>query len=90
MNTWQADPNLQFAHSWWRQINLAYVPTQSTPLLEVFAENLLAKFRKSGHNIHDQPDHDTEVVLTTAKFNEPIRWRDAMIFNARRRFNLDH
>ena len=90
MNTWQADPNLQFAHSWWRQINLAYVPTQSTPLLEVFAENLLAKFRKSGHNIHDQPDHDTEVVLTTAQFNEPIRWREAMIFNARRRFKLDH
>lgn len=90
MKTWQADPNLQFAHSWWRQINLAYVPTQATPLLDEFSENLLEKFRKSGHNIYDQPDRDTEVVLTTAQFNEPIRWRDAMIFNARRRFNLDH
>ena len=90
MNTWQADPNLQFAHSWWRQINLAYVPAQSTPLLEVFAENLLDKFRKSDHLVYDQPGQDTEVVITTAQFNEPIRWREAMIFNARRRFKLDH
>ena len=90
MNTWQADPNLQFAHSWWRQMNLAYVPAQSTPLLEVFAENLLGKFRKSGHVVYDQPGQDTEVVITTAQFNEPIRWREAMIFNARRRFKIDH
>ena len=90
MNTWQADPNLQFAHSWWRQINLAYVPTQSTPLLEVFVETLLDKFRKSGHLVYDQPVNDTEVVITTAQFNEPLRWREAMIFNARRRFKLDH
>ena len=90
MNTWQPDPNLQFAHSWWRQIHLAYVPGQTTPLLDEFTENLLAQLRKSGHQVYDQPGPATEVVLTTAQFNEPTRWRDAMIFNARRRFKLDH
>ena len=90
MNTWQADPNLQFAHSWWRQIHLAYVPAQTTPLLDEFTKNLLDKFRQSGHKVYDQPGPNTEVVITTAQFNEPLRWRDAMIFNARRRFKIDH
>ena len=73
MNTWQADPKLQFAHSWWRQIHLAYVPAQTTPLLDEFTKNLLDKFRQFGHKVYDQPGHDTEVLLTTAQFNEPIQ-----------------
>jgi hypothetical protein len=90
MNIWQVDPKLQFAHSWWRQIHLAYVPEITSPLLDEFADNLLEKFHDSGHKVYDQPSPGTELVITTAQFNVPIRWRDAMIFNARRRFNLEH
>jgi hypothetical protein len=90
MKTWQVDPNLQYAHPWWRQISLAYVPAETTPLIDEFVENLLDKFREFGHQVYDQPSQDTEVFITTAQFNRPIRWRDALIFNARRRFKLEH
>ncbi len=90
MNTIQPEPNLQIAHTWWRKIKLSYVPDQESPLLEDFTENLLDRFRNAGHNVYDQPGPGTEVLMTTSQFNQPIRWRDAMIFNARRRFNLDH
>jgi hypothetical protein len=90
MNAIQSEPNVRTAHSWWRKISLAYVPAQESPLLDDFAENLLHQFRQSGHTVYDQPGPDTEVLITTSQFNQPIRWRDAMIFTARRQFNLDH
>ena len=86
MNTIQPEPNLQIAHTWWRKITLSYVPAQESPLLEDFVENLLDRFRIAGHNVFDEPGPDTEVLLTTSQFNQPIRWRDALIFTARRRF----
>lgn len=90
MNTIQSESNVRIAHSWWRKISLAYVPAEDSPMLENFARNLLDKFRQAGHAVYDEPSADTEVLLTTAKFNEPIRWRDAMIFTARRKYKLDH
>jgi hypothetical protein len=90
MNTIQSESNVRIAHSWWRTISLAYVPAEDSPMLENFARNLLDKFRQAGHAVYDEPSADTEVLLTTAKFNKPIRWRDAMIFTARRKYKLDH
>jgi hypothetical protein len=90
MDTMQPEPDLRISHSWWRKISLSYVPNQPTPLLDNFVENLLNRFRQTGHIVHDEPGPDTEVLLTTSQFNQPVRWRDALIFNARRRFNLDH
>jgi hypothetical protein len=90
MNTIQSEPNIRIAHSWWKKISLSYVPAEDSPLLEDFTIKLLDKFRQAGHAVYDEPGPDTEVLLTTSKFNEPVRWRDAMIFTARRRFKLDH
>lgn len=90
MNTTQADSKLQISHSFWRQISLTYVPAQTSPLIDTFAENLLEQFRESGHTVSEQPDSNTDIILTTAQFNQPIRWRDALIFNVRRRFNIKH
>ena len=81
MSTWQADQSIKFAHSWWRQIRLSYVPAQTSPLIDEFISQLLEKFRQSGHEVYDQPQVGTDVLFTTAQFNEPIRWREAMIFN---------
>jgi len=90
MNTWQADSKLQISHTFWRQISLTYVPAQTSPLIDTFAENLIEQLRESGHTVSEQPVADTDIILTTAQFNQPIRWRDALIFNVRRRFNIKH
>ena len=90
MNTIQSESSLRIGHSWWKKISLSYVPAEESPLLDDVAQNLLSKFRQAGHTVYDVPRPDTEVLLTTSKFNKPVRWRDAMIFNARRRFKLEH
>ena len=90
MTTMQHEPSLEIAHSWWRKISLSYVPAEESLLISEFATNLLESFKKAGHTVSDTPNPDTEVLLTTAKFNQPVRWREAMIFTARRQFNLEH
>ena len=90
MKTIQSESSLRIGHSWWKKISLSYVPAEESPLLDDVAQNLLNKFRQAGHTVYDVPRPDTEVLLTTSKFNKPVRWRDAMIFNARRRFKLEH
>ena len=89
MNTIPGESTAQIAHSWWHKIRLAYVPQIESPLLNTFVENLLEQFRQTGHVVDDLPNPKTDVIVTTSQFNEPIRWRDAMIFNVRRRFKLD-
>ena len=89
MNTLHEKSTAQIAHSWWRKIRLAYVPDVETPLLDAFVGNLLEQFHQTGHTLDDKPQPETDVILTTARFNQPIKWREAMIFNARRRFDFD-
>jgi len=66
------------------------VPDSINPLLEEVASNLLHRFRLHGHVVQAKPDDHTDIVLTTARFGEPIRWREALVFWVRRRFNLTH
>jgi hypothetical protein len=58
--------------------------------LEEVASGLLHHFRLRGHQVQTTPDDRTDVILTTAPFGEPIGWRQALIFTARKRFNLTH
>lgn len=78
------------AHNWLRKVAVTYVPGPNTPLLEEFSANLLDQFRKWGHEVQDEPDNETDVILTSALFDKPVRWREALLFTARRRFRLDH
>lgn len=89
MNTMSGESTTRIAHSWWQEIRLAYVPQIETPLLNTFVENLLNQFQQTGNPVDEVPNSKTDVIITTSQFNEPIRWRDAMIFNVRRRFKLD-
>jgi hypothetical protein len=77
-------------HSWLQQIELAYLPGKTTPLLDNFVEEFIQHFEQSGHTVKPQPDKDTDIILTTAPYGEPIRWREALLFNVRRRYHLDH
>jgi hypothetical protein len=78
------------AHSWLRKIKVAYIPGSTTPLLEKFIRELLQCFREQEHELQNSPDNSTDVLLTTARFGEPLNWRKALFFTARQRFKLDH
>lgn len=77
-------------HDWLQKVSVTLVPAEQTPLLERFTENLLQCFQEFGHSVQDEPDRHTDVILTTAIFGEPVGWRDALLFTARRRYSLDH
>jgi len=78
------------AHSWLREINLAFLPGKTTPLLDVFTSNLLNQFQKGGHFLQKEPNSSTDIIITTATFGEPLRWRDSLMLTARRRYKLEH
>ncbi len=76
-------------HTWLRDITVAYLPGSNTPLLENFANRLLTCFRTWGHTVTKAPAGSVDVLLTTAVYGEPVSWRRAPIFTARKRFRLE-
>lgn len=80
--------NSSTVHNWLRNISAAYLPGSSSPLLESFASQLLTHFRKWGHTVKTIPEGSLDVLLTTAVFGETVSWRQAPIFTARKRFQL--
>jgi len=81
---------IKSAHAWLRKIHVAFVPGPMNPLLDEVSENLLHHFRLLGHFVQATPDERTDVLITSAAFEESIGWRKALIFNMRRRFGLSH
>ncbi|MBU4226017.1 MAG: hypothetical protein KKC71_09375 [Chloroflexi bacterium] len=77
-------------HDWLHRVNVAWVTGPSTPLLDRLLPELRDCFRREGHLVQDAPGDQTEILLTTAPFLEPLNWRDSVIFTGRRRFNLKH
>lgn len=75
-------------HPWLRKINVAFVPGPTTPLLGEVVEGLKRHFRLGGHQTQTTPDDGTDVILTTARFGEPVGWREAPLLSARRRYHL--
>ena len=63
---------LNITHSWWRDIRLVYLPTDTTPLIDKVSSGLLAKFEQYGHHVHSIPDNKTDVIITTAPFGKPM------------------
>jgi hypothetical protein len=77
-------------HHWLTPINISYHPGTLTPLLETVAENLLDTFTALGHTVQPQPDDQTDVLLTTARFGDLLSWRKALMFTGRAKFKLSH
>ncbi|HSB02655.1 MAG TPA: hypothetical protein VLE49_18535 [Anaerolineales bacterium] len=77
-------------HSWLKQLCLSYVPGPSTGLADRVAAGLLDYFHHEGHVTEDNPSAETNVILTTARLGEPLGWREALMFTARRRYKLNH
>ncbi len=77
-------------HGWLCSLKVSFVPGPRDGVLDQVAEDLLDSFREEGHTVQPIPDDDTDLILTTARFGEPLNWREALLFTARRRFNLSH
>lgn len=79
-------------HSWLKQLSVSYIPGSSAPagLADQVASQLMNYFRQEGHLTENTPSAETNVILTTAKLGEPLSWRDALLFTARRRYGLKH
>ena len=75
-------------HSWLKQLAISSVPGPSTPLAEQVASDLMMHLRQDGHTTSEVPTRETEVILTTARWGEPLGWRQALMFTARRRYQL--
>ncbi|MFP3896912.1 MAG: hypothetical protein ACLFV5_08795 [Anaerolineales bacterium] len=75
-------------HGWLRRISVAFDLGEETPLLYKVVEGLKRAFQRLGHRIHAVPRDDTDVLITSAPFEKPLSWRQALLFTARRRHNL--
>lgn len=75
-------------HAWWRKVRVAFVPGPMSSMLETVMDGVLRRFREDGHEVLSTPDSGTELILTTAPFDGPLGWRQALFFSARRRFKM--
>ena len=81
--------SLKPTHKWINNLSIAFIPGPMNPMLELLADNLLEKFNDMGHQTQETPDNNTDLIITTAPYAEPLSWRKAMLFTARRRYKLD-
>lgn len=77
-------------HTWLKQLTVSYLPGPSTPMANRVASDLMEFLHQEGHATQELPSADTDVILTTARLGEPLGWREAFMFTARRRYSLNH
>jgi hypothetical protein len=76
-------------HQWLQQIHIAFIPGQLTPMLESVVDGLMNHLDKQGHIVQQEPNNNTDVLLTTAPFGESLGWRKSLLFTARFKYKLE-
>ncbi len=71
-------------------VRVAFLPGEMHPLLEEFVAELKREFERQGHVVLDVPDADTDLVVTTGPFGQPLTWRRAVIFRLRPTYGVRH
>jgi len=84
----RASRALDLRHGWLRPVRIAFVPGPSTPFLDAFLADVAQAFVELGHSVTDVPDEATDAFVSTARFNEPVAWRESMLFTGRKRYRL--
>lgn len=77
-------------HPWLKTVRVAYLDGPSTPMAEEVAQGIMRHLGDLGHVAQAQPTDETDVVLTTGRFGEPLSWRSAPAFQLRRQYGLTH
>ncbi len=54
-----------------------------------FANELLKTLAERGSEVRKTPEAQTEVLLTSATFDEDVSWRKSLMFTGRARYKLD-
>jgi hypothetical protein len=90
MGVTKEEVEVDHLHDWLRTLHVSYVPGPETPLTTEVANGILEHFRAAGHQVQSNPDSDTDIILTTATFGEPVGWRTSLMLSSRRRFGLRH
>jgi hypothetical protein len=90
MGVMREEIEVDHLHDWLRTLHVSYVPGPETPLTAEVASGILEHFRAAGHHVQSDPNGDTDIILTTATFGEPVGWRTALMLSSRRRFGLHH
>jgi hypothetical protein len=78
------------AHAWWDPLRLSFVPGIEHPVLQGLIPEFLDHLRRTGHEVHATPGATTNVLLTTARYRDPVPWRRALMLGHRRTFGLQH
>jgi hypothetical protein len=64
------------------------MPDYHDPMLDCVLKGLIDWFEANGTTVQTLPTNDTDLMLTTARFNQPVNRDEAMLFHAKRRFGL--
>lgn len=75
-------------HPWLRKTRFVIKPGPTTPLLEEVLAGLREQFQQQGHVLLNIPQDEVDIWITTAAFNQPVNWREAPMFSAKRVFRL--
>ena len=67
-------------HRWLQELHVSFVPSPTSNLIEVATGGLAKSFKSLGHVVEDVPTNDTDLIITTASFGEPVRWRNSLFF----------
>jgi hypothetical protein len=81
---------LRPGHDWWAPLRLACVPGCDHPVLAGMLPAFLDHLRQTGHDVRPAPGETTNLILTTARFGEPVPWRRALMLSHRRALGLTH
>jgi len=90
MGVTKAELEVDHLHKWLRTLHVAYVPGPEAPLTTEVANGVLEHFRLAGHHVQSRPSDETDIILTTATFGDPVGWRTSLMLSARRRLGLRH
>ena len=78
-------------HPWLKKINICFAPGPGlTPLAQETIDKLLPHFTQLGHTVQVMPDDNTDIIITTAAYGEPVPWREAISLVGRMKFGYKH
>ncbi len=75
-------------HDWLKTVDFSYEPGYTNPVIDKFAKELGETMREHGHRYSVKPHDATSLILTTAPYGKALNWREAMMFTARKAYNL--
>lgn len=77
-------------HEWVHAIHVFSEVSIDNTMVQSITDGLLNAFKDQGHKVQDSPNAQTELLITSAQFGVPLDWRNALLFNQRRRYKIDH